>query len=365
MSEQLLTAGSILTGRYRIQDYIGAGGMQEVYRTYDESFSRLVVVKTPKNESAQKRFDRSARMSARVNHANVANTLDYFEEEGRAFLVEEWIDGEDLGRVVVRQMGRLDPHLLAFLLHRLSKGVAAAHHAGVFHRDLKPSNIMVSKDAGLAIVKITDFGISRLAKQELEEAIEQGEASISSSQTALGALPYMAPEMIDRPREASTPADIWAVGAIAYRLLTGALPFGKGLRAVNAITAAVLPAPPAWFGRNPQFADLEAELWEIIKACLAKGEADRPTGDRLIELCSNLCYSSAPRKFGRVESLRPGNGSWGHIEADDGSRTFYHEDSVYGTGLSQGALVSFARFPGSPYPRAFPVLVLSPGDALF
>src|SRR2546425_661042 len=97
--DQLLKKGQLLLNRYRIESYLAAGGMQQVFRARDTSFDRLVALKVPQNDSGERRFDRSARLSARITHPNVAKTLDYFEEDSKSYLIEELIDGIDLGRL--------------------------------------------------------------------------------------------------------------------------------------------------------------------------------------------------------------------------------------------------------------------------
>jgi serine/threonine protein kinase len=96
----LLTPGRILADRYKVEEYVGEGGMQEVYRACDSHFNRTVALKVPKNASAERRFVQSARVSARIVHTNVAKTLDYFDEGQRGHLVEEFVLGRDLGRVM-------------------------------------------------------------------------------------------------------------------------------------------------------------------------------------------------------------------------------------------------------------------------
>ena len=159
--------GDVIGGRYEIERYVSEGGMQEVYGARDILLSRTVALKTPKTKSARKRFQRSASTSASINHANVAKTFDYLEEDGRYYLVEELIEGADLGQIMRDDLDRVDPYLCAHVLHHLAKGLAASHHAGVVHRDLKPSNIMVGGRMAFENIKITDFGIAKMAEAEL------------------------------------------------------------------------------------------------------------------------------------------------------------------------------------------------------
>jgi serine/threonine protein kinase len=355
LSDPIHEAGYTLIDRYRIRCFRAEGGMQQVFEAEDLSFDRAVALKVPKNASAEKRFARSAQMSARVNHSNVAKTLDYFEENQRSYLVEELVGGTDLGAVLSATFEILDPHLAAHVIHHIARGVTAAHHSGVFHRDLKPSNIIVTNDAALTIVKITDFGIAKMAEQEISDAF-QNEDTLTGSSTAMGALPYMAPEMIDAPKQAGLAADIWAIGAILYRLLAGRPPYGSGLGAVPKIVQAALPPKPDLLDRMKQFEPLSSELWSIVRACLQKDSAMRPNADSLMGMCSELCYSHSPRSTGTIESFGEGPGNWGTIRGDDGSGVFFPGYSFYGQNPESQTRVNFAPHPGSPRPRAFPVL---------
>lgn len=350
--------GDAIGGRYTIIDEIGQGGMQEVYRAQDQLLSRTVALKAPKSNSAEKRFKRSAVLSGRVNHSNVAKTLDYLEESGRYYLIEELIDGCDLSTLLARHIPSLDPYAVARALHHLAKGLAASHHVDVVHRDLKPSNVMVLGGPNLTTFKITDFGIAKMAEKEIGEAVEGGSAGLTASQTALGALPYMAPEMIDDLKKAGKPADIWSVGAMALELLTGTRPFGQGYKAVPAIMNAQLPAFPQSIALNPQFAALGREIYELATRCMKKEPEARLTADELVAACEQLCYSISPREFGTVKSVN--YGKHGFIASDDPlkSDVFYHVESIYGSSsISIGQKVWFSRFPGSPRERAFPVVL--------
>ena len=227
-------SNDLVERRYKIKEFIGEGGMQFVYRATDLVLSRDVALKTPKDDSAEKRFHRSAIVSARVNHPNVAKTLDYFEiENGKPYLIEELILGSDLDKAILSKSVCLDPFLVSKIFHYLSKGISASHHVGVIHRDLKPTNIMVSGEFQLESIKITDFGIAKMAAEEINDAAEGGEDTITTSKTVVGALPYMAPENIKDPRNVTLKADIWSLGAMMYELLSGEKPFGSGLSAIR------------------------------------------------------------------------------------------------------------------------------------
>ena len=150
---QIHAVDDLIDNRYEILGFIGEGGMQQVYRALDLVLRREVALKVPKNSSAQKRFKRSAVVSAKVNHPNVAKTLDYIETDLSPYLIEEFISGKDLKEGLLQQLGIVDPYLTAKILHHLAKGVAASHNAGVIHRDLKPSNIMFTGEFNLSEIK--------------------------------------------------------------------------------------------------------------------------------------------------------------------------------------------------------------------
>jgi serine/threonine protein kinase len=325
--------------------------MQKVFRARDLILKRDVALKVPKNTSAARRFKRSAVLSSKVSHPNAAKTLDYLEIGASSYLIEEFIEGEDLWKVRER-LPLMDPCLVAHLMHHIARGAAASHHVSVVHRDLKPSNIMVSPNLSFAAVKITDFGIAKMAQEEIAAAAEGGEESITGSHTMMGALPYMSPEMIKSPRTTDTPSDVWAIASIGYELLTGDKPFGKGLAAVPNIVGRVLPSLPAHLGKS-QFRDLGNELFGVMTMCWIADPAQRPSADELVTMCGRLCYLLGDRREGVVQRMP--YPTYGFVASTEGN-AFFHTDSVYGPTPAPGDRIYFAAFPGRPVPRAHPVV---------
>lgn len=355
--KQIHNNGDLINDRYEVIQFVGEGGMQQVYRVKDLVIGREVALKLPKNTSAQKRFKRSAIVSAKINHPNVAKTLDYLETDLSPYLVEEFISGADLKEGLLQPLGVVDPYLTAKILHYLAKGVAASHNVGVIHRDLKPSNVMFVGGFNLSEVKITDFGIAKMAEEEIVEAVEGGDSSTTASATVMGALPYMAPEMITNSRHADKPADVWALGAMMYELVSGKKPFGVGLSAVPNILEAEPPNKPIDIDRKLQFKPLGNELYTLILRCLDKDPDHRPTAAQLVDECEKLCYPVVERQTGRCTDIHQ-KYNWGLIKSDDGSTVFFHFDSIYGKKPSIDSRVCFSAFPGSPYPRAHPVVLI-------
>lgn len=348
-----LSTGDVIKGRYEIAGFVGEGGMQFVYAANDKLLNRTVALKTPKNDSASKRFVRSAIVAARVNHPNVAKTLDYLEENDRKYLVEELIEGGDLKKAILEKAKCLDPYLAARVFHNLAKGLAASHHAGVIHRDLKPTNVMVTGGFHLNEIKITDFGIAKMAEDELVEAAKD---HTFQSLTAIGALPYMSPEFIDTPKDVGKPTDVWSIGAMMYELLTGEKPFGSGFKAVDKILKAQPPEFPSFLTSKPQFASLSKTLIDLVLLCLQKDPAARPTADILVEHCGNLYYPVVPRYDGVICDIQ--FNSYGLITIPE-ENVFFHMDSVYGEYPKKDDRVMLSKFPGGGRWRAHPVVKLS------
>ena len=358
MSNRIHKPKDCINDRYEIISYIGEGGMQEVFRARDLILEREVALKVPKNSSAEKRFQRSAIVSAKVNHPNAAKTLDYFKIDSYEYLIEELIVGRDLKTVIQSEFKCIDPYLVARVFHHLAKGLAASHHAKVIHRDLKPSNVMIGVGVSLSELKITDFGIAKMAEDEISQAVEGGGETMTASKTVVGALPYMAPETIEKENFASFSSDIWSLGAMAYELLSGKKPFGEGLRAILAINEAAPPQKPIWIEENSQFQTIGNSVYDVILSCLQKNPSLRPTADELVGRCESFCYSTVERKLGRFKNFNRGRTNQGFIQSEDGSNVFFHFDSVYGEKPVIGSKVSFAEFSGSPVNRAHPVVVM-------
>ena len=357
IANQIHNPGERVNNRYEILNYVGEGGMQQVYCAKDLVLNRTVALKTPKNSSAQKRFKRSAIVSAKVNHPNVAKTLDYLETNSSSYLIEEFISGKDLKEGLLQQLEFVDPYLTAKIFHYLAKGIAASHNADVIHRDVKPSNIMFVGDFNLSEIKITDFGIAKMAEEEIVQAVEGGESSTSASATVMGALPYMAPEMIRDSRNAGKPSDIWALGAMMYELISGQKPFGFGLSVVHKILSSTEIKKPQHIDHNLQFQALGNELYSIIIDCLTRTPENRPNADELVKRCENLCYPIVKRQTGTCIKLHE-TYNWGHLINSNGDKVFFHFDSVYGNKPTIGSRVCFSCFPGLPYPRAHPVVLM-------
>lgn len=354
----------LIGGRYRLDKFIARGGMQEVWAATDLSLERCVAVKHPLIDGAKKRFAQSAQLSARIRHPNVATALDYLDSDDGEFYVEELINGINLQDCIDKNFPRLDGDTTAHVLHHLAKGLAASHKAGVLHRDLKPSNIMVSQDLSFSTIKITDFGIAKLAEAELEKGNReiQENRTTGLSSTMLGAIPFLAPEVLRKSvpgaQPIGKPSDVWSLAAIGYWLLSGEYPFGMGFDAIPGIFQAKTKDWNPALATHPMSAQLVRETQKIINQCFCINPSDRPTVDDLVESFSKLCYLFNNRECGIITT--PGKyRSYFFGQSSMEQNIMFHQDEVMAGGtLKVGSRVNYIPISGQPYPRAVSILKL-------
>src|SRR5689334_2721233 len=220
MAAPLQFVGQTL-GHYRIIEQIGAGGMGVVYRARDEHLERDVAIKvlpvgTLADEGGRKRFRKEALALAKLNHPNIATIFEFSSQNGKDYLVTEYISGQTLDEKLATDA--LSEKEVVGLGIQLAQGLSAAHEHDIVHRDLKPANLRLTSDGRL---KVLDFGLAQLMPHASEIGMT---ATLTQSQEVTGTLPYMAPEQLrGDPAEART--DIWAAGAVLYEMATGHRPF--------------------------------------------------------------------------------------------------------------------------------------------
>jgi serine/threonine-protein kinase len=239
----------IIDQKYRVEALLGRGGMGAVYRARDMRLDRMVAVKVVRAEllgdpDARLRFRREAQIVARLQHPSIVAIFDYGTfADGGAFLVMELVPGEDLRRVLQRE-GRLQPDWALRILHAVCGAIEAAHRQGVLHRDLKPENILLP--GGAVDAKVLDFGVAKVIENEGAMVTQVESATLMTAPGLIVGPPaYMAPEQF-RAAQPDARTDIFSLGVIAYEMLSGHLPFGRGTLAdvVLAHTRSVPPMPP-------------------------------------------------------------------------------------------------------------------------
>ncbi len=266
--------GATLGERYRVTRRIAEGGMGAVYEAEQLALGRRVAIKVlhahmASDEDIVRRFEREARATTAIGHPNIVEVVDFGTlESGARYLVLEYLDGRDLGRVL-REGGPLSVGRAARLAMQIAEGVGAAHAKGIVHRDLKPENAIVL-DEGTAAerVKIVDFGISKI-----KDAAQGTADARTRTGTALGTPYFMAPEQAQGRREVDHRADVYALGVILFRLLTGHHPFDDASYPMLIVKICTEPAPELTTWRT----DLPPELPALVARMLAKDPGQRPS----------------------------------------------------------------------------------------
>ena len=232
----------VVDNKYRIEQLLGRGGMGAVYRARDVRLDRLVALKVVRPEllgdpEARLRFRREAQVVARLQHPSIVAVYDYGTlADGGAFLVMELVRGEDLRRVLQRE-GRIEPARAMRILNAVCAAIEVAHREGVLHRDLKPENILLP--GGAVDAKVLDFGVAKVIDRDGDGVADGSDSPtlMTAPGLIIGTPAYMAPEQFTG---ATTDArtDIFSLGVIAYEMLSGDLPFGRGTLAETVLAQA-------------------------------------------------------------------------------------------------------------------------------
>jgi serine/threonine protein kinase len=284
MSTTDLPGPSLLAGRYRLVERLGAGGMSVVWRGFDEVLGRQVAVKVlPRANSADPAFRRrlraEAQAAARLSHPHITNVYDYGEAtlaDGGAplpFVVMELIDGESLAAVLGR--ARLLPWPVAVrICAEVAAALAVAHARGIVHRDVTPANVMLTASGA----KVVDFGISALI----------GENDIDPDGSLLGTPAYLAPERLDGG-QVSPATDVYAVGLLIYRTLIGQLPWDVGTTTALLRAHQYVEPDPL-----PPVEGLPPAVSALVGRCLEKLPDDRPASAELAHVLAGVVAEAPP-----------------------------------------------------------------------
>jgi serine/threonine protein kinase len=273
------TAGLTFGGRYELQSRIAIGGMGEVWQSIDLVIGRTVAIKILKDEylgdpGFLERFRAEARHAALVNHEGIANVFDYGEEDGSAFLVMELVPGEALSTILEREH-TLPADKVLDIVAQTAAALHAAHAAGLVHRDIKPGNLLITPEGR---VKITDFGIARIADQ----------VPLTATGQVMGTVQYLSPEQASG-RSASPTTDIYSLGIVAYESLAGRRPF-TGESQVAIAMAQINEQPP------PLPDTVSEPVRNLVISCLAKNPSERPAS------AAHLARASIALRRGDVQA---------------------------------------------------------------
>ncbi|HEX9423958.1 MAG TPA: protein kinase [Pyrinomonadaceae bacterium] len=265
-----LTPGTKL-GRYEIRSKLGAGGMGEVYLAQDTKLDRKVAIKLlPESlvadEQARKRLVREAQAAAKLDHPNICSIHEVGEEDGRSFIVMQYVEGETLDIRMKRKRLELSESLS--ITTQVADALVEAHAHGIIHRDIKPSNIMITPRGK---VKVLDFGLAKMMASELAVDTE-AETAMVLTQTGLvvGTAPYMSPEQL-RAERLDGRSDIFSYGAVLYEIIGGRRPFEA--KSLAEITSAILMRDPPPLQSHSGM--MPAGLESLVLKCLEKEPARR------------------------------------------------------------------------------------------
>jgi len=264
--------GTTLGGRYRLESRIGSGGMSTVYRAHDETLERFVAIKVMNREVATdsdqlERFRREARAVARLSHPNIVHVIDAGEDDGRPFIVFEYIEGETL-KDRIRRLGRLEiPEAVAYCIE-IARALGAAHANNIVHRDVKPQNVLLDHEG---TAKVTDFGIARTLEED----------GLTDDGRVLGTTDYVSPEQaLGQP--VTGQSDLYSLGIALYEMLTGQLPFSAETQVAVAMKHVREDIPDVRKLRP----DVSAALASVVAGATAKELSERYSDDA--ELIADL-----------------------------------------------------------------------------
>jgi serine/threonine protein kinase len=259
-----LSAGEEFAG-YRIERRLGRGGMGILYLAVEPGLDRHVALKLIAPEAAAeevfaRRFAEESRIAAAIEHPNVVPIYAAGEEAGVPFIAMRYVAGSDLGRRIARD-GRLDPERATALIAQIGNGLDAIHAAGLVHRDVKPANVLLSGEEGAEHAYITDFGVAR------NVATESG---LTQTGRFVGTLDYVAPEQISGG-EVDARADVYALGCLLFKLLTGEVPFPREAGAARRYAHLNDPPPAA----SLYVPEVSPALDDVIARAMSKAPGDR------------------------------------------------------------------------------------------
>jgi eukaryotic-like serine/threonine-protein kinase len=274
LRQQVLAATQL--GQYTLEEKIGEGGMGAVYRARHALLRRPTAVKLLPAERAGRvqiqRFEKEVQLTSSLTHPNTISIFDYgHAEDGTFYYAMEYLDGVTL-EDLVEVDGAQPPARVAHILAQAAGALAEAHEVGLIHRDVKPANIMLCARGGVTDhVKVLDFGLVKDVDGTAQVTGHSG--NLSGANVLVGTPLYFSPEAITNAPDVDARSDLYALGCVAYFLLTGGPPFmGKSLIEICSKHLHSAPEPPSKRAPHPLPSDLE----ELVLSCLAKSPADRP-----------------------------------------------------------------------------------------
>ncbi|HEY9151839.1 MAG TPA: serine/threonine-protein kinase [Anaerolineales bacterium] len=280
-------------GPYRIIEQLGQGGMATVYKAYHAALDRYVAIKAlhpafGEDQSFLARFQREARLVAKLEHPNIVPVYDYSEHEGRPYLVMKFIEGDTLKARLAK--GPLSSSEIEKIVETVGSALAYAHKQGILHRDIKPSNVLVANDGQLYLA---DFGLARIA--------QSGESTLSSDMI-MGTPQYISPEQAMGKKDLDEGTDIYSFGVMMYEMVVGQVPFNADtpFSIIHDHIYSPLPLPRSINPKVPESVE------RVLLKALAKERADRYTDvGSLVSAFKDAWTSAGVPMQGTAITMRP------------------------------------------------------------
>ncbi len=282
----MITKGQKINDRYEIIRSIGEGGMANVYLAHDIILDRAVAIKVLRGDLSNddkfvRRFQREALSASSLSHPNIVEVYDVGEDDGKYYIVMEYINGKTL-KELVKKRGALTLAEVVDIMSQLADGISVAHDAYIIHRDIKPQNVMILENG---LVKITDFGI----------ALALNSTSLTQTNSVMGSVHYIPPEQANG-KGCTIKSDIYSLGILMYELVTGKVPF-KGENAVEIALKHMKDPIPSVRKMNSAIPQSVENI--ILKAC-AKNPKNRYNSAKEMYMDLKTCLSEERANEPRV-----------------------------------------------------------------
>jgi eukaryotic-like serine/threonine-protein kinase len=278
-------SATILSGRYRLESKLGSGGMSTVYLAQDQVLDRPVAIKLLHREISEEadqleRFRREARAAARLSHPNLVGVIDAGEDEGRPYIVFEYVEGQTLKRRIQEEGGLSVDEAVAYAIE-IGRGLTAAHARKLVHRDVKPQNVLIDPDGR---AKVTDFGIARSLESE----------GMTATGRVLGTTDYVSPEQA-MGEVVDERSDVYSLGVVLYEMLTGEVPYRAETQVGVAMKHVNDPMPDVQAKRP----EVSAAVASVVDRATTKDQRDRyHTVAEMVRDLENTLEIEAARRGG-------------------------------------------------------------------